>query len=259
MAHDVSYHRLGRVVEHDPRSRAFALPESDLSNLVSVDWTRHAPVFQQGDLGSCTGQSALGATCTGSLYDALHSVGKVPTMTQEYAVDIYSRATQLDAFPGEYPPVDTGSSGLAVAKVLKEREYIKSYLHAFSFNAAVTALQKSPVITGVNWYSSFYHPNLDGECVITSRAIVDGGHEIVVDAIDVENKRVRFTNSWGKTWGRDGRAWFSFDTWRRLLSEMGDVTSFTPLVEAEPAPKPESKGCLFGLIAPVRNGMTKRL
>jgi hypothetical protein len=205
-------------------------------------------VFQQGDIGSCTGQAALGAVGTGSIYDALHSVGKVPSLTQEYAVSIYSRATQLDSFPGEYPPDDTGSSGLAVAKVLRERGYIKAYRHAFSFNAAVTALQLSPVITGVNWYSSFYRPNLNGECVITSRAVVDGGHEVVVDAIDVENKRVRFTNSWGQGWGRYGRAWFSFETWQRLLSERGDVTSFVPLVEAEPVPKPEASGCLLSLL-----------
>ena len=34
-----------------------------------------------------------------------------------FAVKLYEDATVVDGYPGEYPPDDTGSSGLAICKV----------------------------------------------------------------------------------------------------------------------------------------------
>ena len=251
---------LGRLVQHDPRSRAFALPESSVDNIKSVCWIRHAPVFNQGDLGSCTGNACLGALGTGSIYDALYANNNLPHFTEAQAVDIYSKATIGDEWPGQYPPTDTGSSGLAVAKVAKDAGWIEAYYHAFSFNAALTAVQSAPVITGVNWYNNFFYPNMEtGECSLSpTENYPVGGHEICIDQLDVENKRVWFTNSWGPEWGINGRAWFSYFTWETLLNEQVDVTQLIPAtitnpdspIPPEPPVPTDPDGCLAAILGP---------
>ena len=191
-------HPLGRHVEHDERSRAFAV--EPVAKLVDAQWTRRAPIWNQGNLGSCTGNAGLGAVGTGPLYDALLRAKALvpPPLTEREAVAVYSAATKRDSIAGSYPPIDTGSSGLAVAKVLKSMGFIDSYSHAFSFQAALSAIMSGPVIVGVNWYEGFDEPH-NGECVLAGD--VRGGHELCVDRLDVTNQRVVFANSWGRGWG----------------------------------------------------------
>jgi len=188
----------------------------------------------------------VGGVSTGPLYDALAAIKRLPPLTEAQAVAVYSEATSIDEFLGQYPPDDTGSSGLAVAKVAREHGWIESYSHAFSFNAALTGLQSAPLITGVNWYEDFDEPEPDGEMPFPN-GVVRGGHELCVDELDVEHDRVWVTNSWGADWGLKGRAYWRFATWNRLLSEQGDATMLVPV----PAPrKPDADGCLLAALLP---------
>lgn len=207
--------RLGRHIEHDERSRAFqTVPR--LTNLRSVQWPRHCPPFDQGDVGSCTGNAMAGALMTGPLY----AHGR--DLTEKDALALYSAATHLDTVAGHYPPEDTGSSGLAVAKAAKRANYIKEYRHAFGINAALSALTLGPIIIGIGWYEGFDAPqSYEAELVISGQ--VRGGHEVVLDGIDVERGLVKGTNSWGTAWGSGGRFAMSFGTFKRLLAERGDV------------------------------------
>lgn len=244
-------HPLGRIVQHDPRSRLYSIRAVDPSTLASVRWTRYAPVFDQGTLGSCTGNAMLGALGTGGLFENLVDSGNVPSFDEDEAVHIYSEATAIDDCPGTWPPEDTGSSGLAVAKVAQTHGWIARYTHAFTFEAALTGLAAGPVITGVTWYDTFDIPAPDGECVLTDASQPVGGHEIVVDELDMEARRVWFTNSWGEGWGVGGRAWFSFAVWERLLAAAGDVTAFEPVPPSEPGddgPMPEGAGCFVAAL-----------
>jgi hypothetical protein len=57
--------RLGRHVEHDPRSRKFgAAPERMSGTRDYVLHRRHGQILDQGDLGSCTGNALTGAANT---------------------------------------------------------------------------------------------------------------------------------------------------------------------------------------------------
>jgi hypothetical protein len=213
-------------------------------------------VLDQGDLGSCTGNAALGAVGTAMLFEALADNPGCPSETdaaadEEQAVSLYSAATKLDDVRGTYPPDDTGSSGLAVAKAAQKVGLISGYKHATSLEAALTALAAQPVITGVNWYEGMDSPDSSGLVRVTGQ--VRGGHEFVLDQLDVENRLVWFTNSWSKSWGHDGTAALSWDDLGRLLDEDGDVTVFTPVTEPAPRPTPgdvetELAGCLSKLI-----------
>lgn len=216
---EIQGRRLGRHIEHDPRSRNFPAATVPVADVKHV---RHCPPFDQGQLGSCTGNAMAGALMTEPYYTAGRS------LTEANAVLLYEQATKLDSVKGSYPPDDTGSTGLAVAKAARKDGYLRSYRHAFGFQHALGALTLAPVIAGVNWYDSFDNPLPTGECPLPDDAAVRGGHEIELFGIDVENRQVWAYQSWGPTWGGlgNGTFWFSFDSFERLLAEKGDVTTF---------------------------------
>jgi hypothetical protein len=210
-------HRLGRHVRHDPRSWSFQAPRAD--KVVTTLHERHCAPFDQGDVGSCTGNAEAGLLMT----DPLYRKGRV--LTEEDAVKLYSQATHLDRVRGIFPPDDTGSSGLAVMKAARQLGYVTRYEHAFGLQPALEALVLAPVITGVNWYEGFDRP--DGSGTVSISGEVRGGHEFEVVGVDAEHRTVRACNSWGTAWGDRGYFQFSWDTWDRLLHEQGDVTTAT--------------------------------
>lgn len=237
--------RLGRNVNHDPRSRRFPA-RTTRKRLKSVVHERHIPVFQQGELGSCTGNAALGCLATGPFWDSLGELERANgpfwesgiTWSQESAVQLYSAATDLDGFHGSYPPEDTGSDGLSVAKVLKDQwSVIAGYEHAFGIDQALQALQYRPAIVGTIWTEAMFEPNRsDG--TVRPRGADAGGHEYVMDSYDAGRHLVGFTNSWGPDWGRGGRFFMAAEDFADLLARQGDVTVFVPLSEPAPSPEP---------------------
>lgn len=228
--------RLGRVVEHDPRSRHFAFVAREVP-LVSRRHKRWIPVLDQGNVGSCTGNAGTGAMGSTPFYETLTSLNG--DWTESTAVKLYSEATIIDGFDGVYPPDDTGSSGLAIAKVLKSRGWISGYQHTFTFTDMQAALQSGPVLLGINWYNNFFSPDSEGVISVAQTDQIAGGHEIVCDEINMEKQRIGFTNSWGIGWGVDGRGYIPFDLMQRLLKEDGDVVVPLPLSAPAPTPSPE--------------------
>lgn len=211
---------LGRHVEHDPRSRAFAsVPHTGA--VVSRSWAHHGGMLNQGELGGCTGFAAAGVLNCSPFYR-----GHGRLFTNADAIGFYEQATRLDKIPGHYPPDDTGSSGLAVAKALARRGLIASYHHAFGLDAALHAFQRGPLLAGISWYEGFDEPTADGELVIGGA--VRGGHEVALNVLDVERKRIGGFSSWGDDFGLKGCFWLSFATFARLLAEQGDVTQLVP-------------------------------
>ncbi len=206
--------RLGRHVEHDPRSREFVAERAP--QIKSVTHNASGLPLNQGKIGSCTANALCGA-----LDSAPNFSGGTP-LNEHEAVSVYELETKLEGHP--YPPNDPGGSGLMVCKAAKQMGLISGYRHAFGVQQALEALVLHPVITGINWYTSFDHPNPQGLVEIAPGATVRGGHEIVADEIDAENQLVWFWNSWGTGWGVGGRFCMSYDTWDQLLQQRGDVT-----------------------------------
>lgn len=227
--------RLARHVRHDSRNRLYAYRGSAAA-LQTVKHTRYAPIFNQGQVGSCTGNAALGCLGTGSFYLSVAKMGV--DFSEPTAVKTYSKATALDGYPGQYLPTDTGSDGPAAASALREFGWISGYRHGFSLNDALAMGQQWPFIVGVNWYDTMYDPTTDGELKIGPAAKVAGGHEFVIDSYDATRGLVGMTNSWGTDWGVGGRAFMSVETFERLLKEDGDATLFTPVTSPPPQPQP---------------------
>lgn len=260
-------HRLGRHVEHDPRSLRYAHGVLPKSAIKSVEWTRRIPILDQGDLGSCTGNAGVGvlgtdsagrtasAAVTISVAGAAASHGLFTAgehaLDEDFAVKLYSLATILDGVPGSYPPTDTGSTGLGVAKALKALGLAGSYTHAFSIAALNSALQTGPVMIGVTWYNSMFDPKNDGQIVVDPSSGVAGGHELELNAFDATTGEYQVPNSWNETWGRQGYGYFPTAALTSLLSQQGDVTvpAFVAAPQPTPTPTPADPDLAFALAA----------
>jgi hypothetical protein len=230
--------RLGRHVNHDPRSRRFPVREM-AGTVASVRHERHVPIFDQGNLGSCTGNAAIGCMSTGSFFATVDANEEAQyPLTEGGAVLVYGAATAVDSYAGTYPPEDTGSDGLSVAKVLKSAGWISGYEHAFSFDQGLAALMAHPLIVGVNWYDDMFSPDPSGRVRPTGG--LAGGHEFVWDSYDAIAKVCGFTNSWAGSWGLNGRFTMTVADFTKLLAQDGDVTSFVPITTAPPQPQPTS-------------------
>ena len=224
--HPVAGKPLGRHIQHDPRSRDFPVRAAVDATLSEVHHLRHGKIFDQGSVGSCTGNATAGAINTDPIHKKRHRL-----LSESDAVAIYSMATTLDGSPGSYPPDDTGSSGLAAAKAAQKKGYISAYHHAFDIQQAMAALQLSPLIIGVNWYEGFDHPDhATGLVALSGR--VRGGHEIEVLGFAPRStfpEGILFLdNSWGSGWGLNGGFTMTVATLTQLMSEQGDVTVLIP-------------------------------
>jgi hypothetical protein len=228
--------RLGRHIRHDSESWRWAYRATRRRALAAVRHERHVPVLDQGSLGSCVGNAAIGCLGTGPFYATVGPDDRYHTLDETDAVALYSVCTGRDPYPGQWPPEDTGTDGLTAAQVLLDAEEIAGYQHAFTLADALDALQDRPLITGINWYDGMFNPDPDGRVHVSGP--LAGGHEIVVDEWAPDLSRVWMTNSWGTGWGVDGRFWMTAADWGRLLGEGGDVTIFTPSDEAPPTPTP---------------------
>lgn len=204
------------------------------TGLVSVRHTRRIPILTQGDIGSCTANAALGCLGTDPFYDTIPADNPFrPTdndvLDESLAVAFYTKETSVDRFPGTYPAQDTGSDGDAAGTVAKSLGLISDYRTTSSLASVLAALARVPVICGVTWYSSFDTPDESGQVKIAPGATGRGGHEFVLDELDVERKLIGASNSWGPDWGQAGRFYISWDLFGGLLLLGGNVTEFVPL------------------------------
>lgn len=228
---------LGRHVHHDSRSLLYPYRQS---NVVLKDTllTRHVPILDQGDVGSCTGNAETGALGTDPLYAPLAARSSGVVLTEKTALALYSAAETIDG-DGPYPPQDNGSSGLSVCQAAKNIGLISGYVHCLSLASVLDAISSGqPVIIGSNWYDSMDSPDSSGLVTISPNAQVRGGHEYLARGIDTERKLVLCDNSWGPGFGVKGSFSYSWDTLQRLLSEQGDGTVSVPLSQPAPTPQP---------------------
>ncbi len=251
--------RLGRNVNHHSASRAYPVQPRRTDRLTTTRHESFIGVLDQLDIGRCTGTAGVAA-----IYRRPFVSGVVKPWyyrpTLDGATELYSDSTRDDPFPGVFvfpPPPgsgeDTGSDGLTIAKVLKRRGIISGYRWAFTLLQALAQIQDTPVITGLPWYNSMFDTTSDGHAghiVVRPDSGMAGGHEICADelivpggalsAAEAESQLDRIwvggPNSWGTSWGDEGRWYLTAREWALLLSQRGDVTAFVP--NTEPAPEP---------------------
>jgi hypothetical protein len=212
--------RLGRQVVHDPRSRRFPFQATTEPARRDVTLRVYQPrPLPNQLLGCCTGV----AECV--MADTAGNRVKGQTLGMGDAVKIYSQATQLDPWDGQYPPTDTGSSGLAAAKAAVEFGIGSRYEWIFNgpdgILAALTA--GHPVSVGTWWLHDMW--DVDPTTgLIHVGGNRDGGHQWTV--IGYRRKLDAFLGQcWWHPWGyrNTGRFLIRRAELADLLNDDGDA------------------------------------
>ncbi|MFB7312993.1 hypothetical protein [Streptomyces sp. NPDC056192] len=247
---------LGRHLVLDPRSLAYRRPY-DGQPLRATEWEPRIPVLDQQNLiaqGIYTSRDygldddvdAL-SSCTGNAATALLSILLTKeqaagaglntddaTAAEHYAIGLYADATERDQWQdAQWPSQDVGSSGLGVAKVLRDRGLIDQYGHATTAEELCTLLQSGPVLLGMPWFSSFSEPNASGFVDADpnwSSSPLEGGHEVCVTALETvalqdgalipDQTVLRFVNSWSSSWADNGSGRLTLTTYLALLDQI---------------------------------------
>lgn len=226
---------LGRHVEHDPKSWNYRIAPAK-GALKTTWWTGSAPGLDQGNTGSCTGNAdAQLMNLDVWSFARAKILGHTGYFDEKYARNtLYHLATVLDGYPGVFPPEDTGSSGLAVAKADVKLGLAGSYRHSFSFTSLLTGLQKAPCIVGTDWYNGMF--NTDKNFYAKPSGKLAGGHEYLCFAVDMEKQELWFRQSWGLGYGTEvpnvcpSQAFrMTFPVFQKLLAAQGDATFPVPV------------------------------
>jgi len=210
--------RLGRHIEHDPRSRDYRAEGAPA--ITDVEHKAHGLPLNQLRAGKCTAEALSGAQNCDPFYPLRYADGRLAPLTDADSDQLYIRETTDEGQP--YPQYDPGGTGLAVCRAARELGWLQRYAWAFTFDEALRALVMRPAIIGCNWYDSMDTPDSNGLVTISANASVRGGHEIVAVSINTRAQLVGFWNSWGTGWGDGGRFWMGYATVERLLAEQGD-------------------------------------
>lgn len=227
--------KLDRVPQFDVRSRDYGIrsliPASSLKNKV---WFfggapyRSGQNLDQGNEGACVGFGWTGELISSPSVKRFKS----QEIANAYARGFYAEAKKNDEWPGEDYE---GSSVLAGAKVAALRGYIPEYRWAFGIDDLVGAVSHiGPVVVGTDWTEDMDNvlPNgllsgtggkvRGGHCYLIRGLILNpskaGGYErLGLDPV------LRITNSWGKSYGRNGDVFVKVDDFEKLLKNGGEA------------------------------------
>lgn len=217
--------RLGRQVVHDPRSRRFAFPLTavDLPTQPFRHRLYNPRTTPRQRVGCCTGVDQM-VKC-----NALGNrrIGVVLGMAE--AERLYSRASQIDPWPGSWPPEDTGSSGLAACKTALDQGLITRYEWLFAGARQVLAAlvggagRKGRCVgVGTWWTSEMFRPDPQTQLVRPTGARV-GGHQWTITGWEPKYKAFEGLCWWGTEFGANGRFRIRFEDLDALLADDGDA------------------------------------
>lgn len=199
----------------------------------SVLWDSHAPVLDQGKVGSCTGNAVTQLLNTDY---AIKISGRTAYLDEAAAIKVYTLATDIDSYPGNYPNVDTGSDGSAACEAAIQLGYLSGYQNVGNTLLDIlAALRAQPLIVGSSWLNQMFIPDPAG--LVTVSGDVAGGHEYALLGFDIGSSEFTFLNSWSSAWGVNGRFKVKFDDFVNLLTSGDVVNSMVGSVNA-PTVKP---------------------
>lgn len=151
------------------------------------------------------------------------NMGSTRLYTAEYARKrLYHPAQLIDVFPGQEPEV-SGTSTIAILKIMKQLGLIDSYFWQFNFEQVQLGVSYlGPAMVATNWYSDMMQTTPDGQC--RPGGYLVGRHGYLLYGMNMQRRVFLFQNSWGpKGYGIQGKFWMTFDNARKLFANRGEV------------------------------------
>jgi hypothetical protein len=223
--------------------------ESKLTKKKAINWTKYmSPVKDQGRLGSCVGFAVAAMKEFQEHKEHIDELAKGKRYRRKkdhYDLSeawVYWNCKKIDPWPNS-----EGTSIRCAMKVLHKIgipceagwEYddrlkgkpkswahliakwglIDSYYRVTNLSELKTALLKGPVVIGVGCYEEITRPDPKTGLVPYPKNPNNllGGHAICAVGFNDNQKIVRFKNSWGKGWGKNGYGQFSYDYIRDFM------------------------------------------
>lgn|SRR5262249_19405519 len=207
----------GFVQEADPRDGDFPLGAvvGDVDDPRSKEkvWQLPDHLLNQGSTNSCVGHACA------------HFILAAPRMARTVdAIALWHRAQEIDEFPNN-EGTNQGTSVRAGFKVLREQDLITSdYRWANTVDEALRfILTRGPVVIGSKWYPGMGEPT-NGVMRLTGSP-GSMGHAYLLFGFSPDHDAFLMANSWGSTFGIDGRAFLPYDALDQLMGEGGVACS----------------------------------
>lgn len=212
--------RLGRIPSFDKRSKLFPI-----RTLIPTDIrgrSHYCPAWlDQGQTSACVG------------FSWAHELAAYPyRIPVDYATGqaLYGEARDRDEWPGsDYD----GSSVLGGAKAVRDRGFIREFRWCFGVDDLLSALSHiGPVVVGTSWFDSMFHARPSGLLELDKSSGIAGGHAYLARGLMLKPRLtgesglgpvIRFRNSWGRSWGRDGDFFIRVEDFEFLLHADGEA------------------------------------
>lgn len=217
-------HGFGRIYKPDEKDKLFLMTKilPLTSEKTEQFWNDDGFWYDQGNQPICVGAAWA------------HWVEDAP-IEHEGCIDpvwIYKEAQKEDDIPGEFYEGTTVRGGAQALQ--KGKGLISNYYWADSVDDIILALlELGPVTVGTNWYKGMSNPDAEGMLKVTGA--LEGGHAYVLNGVDTVKGIFRMKNSWGRLWGKEGRAFIKISDFAKLMPN-GEACLATEV--ANPAPPP---------------------
>lgn len=212
---------LGRKEALDARDKSYKMASVlPVESVSSRFWNDHYWWGNQGAFPHCVGYAWAHYMEDGPIRPSSNT--PPPRIDPVF---VYNEAQRIDEWPGE--DYD-GTSIRAGCKILHAHGYVKEYRWAWDAETVKQAiLTVGPVVVGTNWYSSMFNPDANGYIVPTGTQA--GGHAYLLNGYDESSHSFRIKNSWGQNWGKNGRAFITYQNMDSLLKNGGEAVISTEI------------------------------